>query len=519
VIDIAPSQGVARPESSKGVAASRPTTPFAKPQGVPPAADQLRASLHSPGATAGSSSSAASDIDLYRLHAKKGEHLIFEINAARSKSPLDSKLEILDADGKPIPRVVLQSVRSSYFTFKGHNSTANQDFRLHGSLDMEFDEYVYSNGEVFRLWMNPRGPDSGWLVYPGFPGDRYTYFGTTAITHSLNENCYIVEAHRPGETLIPNGLPQYTLNFENDDDDTRKLGSDSRIVFTAPADGDYLARVSDVRGFGGNDYKYQLVVREPKPDFQVKIVDKDKTVNAGSGKEFSVVATRKDEFEGAIRIRVTGLPPGFHVTSPLSIEAGQTTAYGAITADADAKQPTPEMIKHIKVVASANIGGREIKKKPMEFGEFKLEPLPKLLIHVLPATVSGKAGVVNQASPDKPAEIVIAPGETIPAVVKLERNGYNGEVKFGTEFAGRNLPHGVYVDNIGLNGMTLLRGETERTFFLTARKWVAEQERPFHLRSAEEGNQTSAPIVLKVQKRPHAPAIKDNDLAAAPESK
>ena len=67
--------------------------------------------------------------------------------------------------------------------------------------------------------------------------------------------------------------------------------------------------------------------------------------------------------------------------------------------------------------------------------------------------------------------------------MKLERNGYDGEVKFGTEFAGRNLPHGVYVDNIGLNGVTLLKGDTERTFFLTARKWVPEQSRLFHLRA------------------------------------
>src|SRR4029079_3089725 len=103
----------------------------------------------------------------------------------------------------------------------------------------------------------------------------------TPTRHRTNERGYTVEPHQPGETLIPNGLPQYTLNYENDDDDARKLGSDSRIAFTAPAEGDYLVRVPDVRGFGGNDYKYQLTVREPRPDFQVKIVDKDKTVNAG----------------------------------------------------------------------------------------------------------------------------------------------------------------------------------------------------------------------------------------------
>ena len=92
---------------------------------------------------------------------------------------------------------------------------------------------------------------------------------------------YVVEPHRPGENIIPNGLPVYTLYYENDDDGWRMLGADSRVAFTAPADGDYLVRVSDVRGMGGDDYKYQLTVRPSRPDFEVKMTAKDLTINAG----------------------------------------------------------------------------------------------------------------------------------------------------------------------------------------------------------------------------------------------
>lgn len=457
------------------------------------------------------------DADMFRLNAKKGQQLVLEINAARSKSPLDSKLEVLDAAGKPIPRVVLQAVRSSYFTFRGHNSMDRNDFRMHGAGDMEFNEYVYANGEVMKLWMNPRGPDSGFLVYPGFPGDRFTYFGTTAITHPLNETCYIVEPHSPTETLIPNGLPQYTLYYENDDEERRKLGADSRIAFNAPEDGDYLVRVSDVRGQGGDKFKYQLSVRPPRPDFQVKLVDKDLSINAGSGKEFSVIVTRKDDFDGEIRLKVTGLPPGFHVTSPLSIQADQTTAYGVVTADVDAPAPTPENSKRAKVVASATINGKDVKKKAMEFGEIKLGPKPKLLIRVMPAAIS-PPNTVSSPSKGKPVELFISPGQTIQAVVKLERNGFDGDVKFGTEFAGRNMPHGIYVDNIGLNGLTILQGENERTFFMTARKWVPEQTRLFHLRSSEAGNQTSWPVILHVRNRLDVPASKATTVAVSPDA-
>ena len=309
----------------------------------------------------------------------------------------------------------------------------------------------------------------GLFVYPGYSGDRFTYFGTTGITHALNETCYIVEPHRPDETLIPNGLPQYTLYYENDDDERRKLGSDSRIAFTAPADGDYLVRVSDVRGMGGDAYKYQLTVRPPRPDFTVSMAEKDRTMNAGSGKEFAAVATRKDEFDGEIKIEFKDLPPGFHVSSPLTIQAGQTTAYGVLSADADAPAPTPENSK--------NGEGDCLGRCEWQIGQTKAARLWRNQTGRAAEAVDSRAARFarrnesDRSSKDSskgPVEIFIAPGQTIAATVKLERNGYDGEVKFGTEFAGRNLPHGVYVDNIGLNGVTLLQGRN-RTHVLPHR--------------------------------------------------
>lgn len=423
------------------------------------------------------------DVDLFRFHARNGQRLVLEMNAARQKSPLDSRLEVLDAAGNPVPRVVLQAVRKSYFTFRGADSNQINDFRLHGWQDMELNEYVYATGEVVKLWLYPRGPDSGFIVYPGFSGNRYAYFGTTPLAHALNETCYIVEPHPPGSALIPNGLPQFTLYYENDDDGWRKLGADSRLAFTAPADGEFLVRVSDVRGFGGEDYRYELTIRPPAPDFQIKLSASDLTIHPGGGKEFMVEAERIDEFDGEIRVEVTGLPPGFHASSPLVIQAGQTTAYGTITADANAPPPTPENATLARVTASAMVHGRQIEKEPSALGELKLGGPPSLQIEVVPD------------------ELFLSPGETITAVVRVQRNGFEGDVGFGNEYSGRNLPHGVYIDNIGLNGLTLLAGESERTFFITAAKWVPETTRTFHLRAQVEGNPTSKPVTLHIRKR------------------
>ncbi len=441
------------------------------------------------------------DIDLYRFSSKKGQEWLMEVAAARQKSPLDSRIEVLDIQERPIERVVLQAVRDSYFTFRGKDSDTSDDFRVHNWEEMELNDYLYADGEVVKLWLYPRGPDSGFKVYPG-AGKRWTYFDTTPVTHAVFAPCYIVEPHAPGTTLIPNGLPVFPLYYENDDDSMRQLGSDSRLTFVAPVDGDFLVRVTDARGFDGEAFTYELTVRARQPDFRVKVAGENPVVNAGSGKEFSVSVERIDGFDGPVNIHIEGLPTGFHATSPLVIEAGQTTALGSINADATAAQPTAENSKISQLTASAVIAGQTVTREAMALGEIKLAEKPKLLITLHGSAEHSEAVVSDPNSPptpDKPLELTIAPGETISAVVRIERNGLDGRVQLGNADSGRNMPHGVYVDNIGLSGLLIVEGQVERTFFITAAKWVPESSRTFHLRSEAEGNQTSWPVLLHVR--------------------
>jgi hypothetical protein len=146
---------------------------------------------------------------------------------------------------------------------------------------------------------------------------------------------------------------------------------------------------------------------------------------------------------------------------------------------------------------------KEVVKDPVSLGEVKLADKPKLLVHIVPMGPSAAPNAASQST-SRPVELTIAPGQTISAVVRLQRSGFDGEVTFGNEHSGRNLPHGVFVDNIGLNGLTLLQGETEREFFITAAKWVPETTRMFHLRAEVEGKQTSWPVILHVRNRPDA---------------
>jgi WD40 repeat protein len=436
------------------------------------------------------------DSDLFRFSARAGEQWVFEVNAARSKSKLDSFVEILNGHGQRVPRVLLQAVRDSYFTFRGKNDSETDDFRVFNWEEMRINDYLFANGEVVKFWLFPRGPDSGFVAYPG-QGKRWGYFDTTPLTHALGEPCYIVQPHPPGTKLVANGLPVFSLYFENDDDAQRELGKDSRLYFTAPADGEYLLRIKDVRGLQGPDFRYVLTIRERHPDFKVTLSSADPVVGAGSAKEFKVSVQRLDGFEGSIRVDIANVPPGFRVSTPLVIEAGQLEALGVISAESGAKPPPSPVAKASTVTATARVGDRDVAHAVNSLGAIQLAPAPKLRVSIGPA--EGGPPAIN-ASAQEPLEFSIEPGQTITLKVKVERNGFNGQVPFGKEGAGRNLPFGVIVDNLGLNGLLVLENQQERTFFVTADRSTDEQVRVFHLTTTAAGGLSSPPVILRVKK-------------------
>ena len=469
-----------------------------EPNDTPGHATPLAAPAVATGRIMPAEQEAPADVDLYRFRARAGEAWIVETDAARSKSPLDSKIEVLDAAGRPVPRVLLRAVRDSYVTFRSIDSST-RDVRVANWEEMYLNQYLLLGGEVCKIYRMPQGPDSGINFYPR-GGSRHGYFDTSATTHALDEPVYVVEPYRPGTPLADSGLPVFTLYYENDDDARRKLGRDSRLTFTAPADGEYLVRVGDVRGFGGEKFQYRLTVRRAWPDFSVSLSG-GATVAAGSGQRISLKAQRKDEFDGPIQVEIDGLPTGYSVTTPIVIEAGHLEALGVITADVNARQQTKETWDRVKVTATATVAGRPVVKTVANLGHVKLAPRPKLIVRLLPdegETPAGEKATKVAVAKDEnvPAELTIAPGRTITAMIEIERNGFDGEVKFDVD----NLPHGVIVDNIGLSGVLIRVGETRRQIFFTAEHWVPGSTRLIHAVGNAEGNQASRPLLIHVRR-------------------
>jgi hypothetical protein len=424
--------------------------------------------------------------DWYAMHAKANEPWVLEINASRSGSPMDSLIDILDEKGEPIVRTRLQATRESYFTFRGKDSSIADDFRLHRWEDMELNEYLYAAGEVVKLWLYPRGPDSGFKVYPGF-GKRFTYFDTTATTHALNEPAWIVRELAENEPAIPNGLPIFPIYYSNDDDGNRIGGTDSKITFVPKQDGKFLIRIRDARGAAGDKFGYTLSINRPKPRFEFRLEQKEIVLRPGVGTEFSLVVDRFDGCDGEIQVRMEGVPEGIHIKQPLTIQAGQHKAIGSLHAPT-----TLDGISEFKVQfhCETKNGDRTIVAPEAKELLVKVNPKPTMQLKVV------KLGQPGDAAPIE--ELQIRPGQTISAQLVIERGENKADIAFGGDDSGRNLPHGCYVDNIGLSGLLIPAGQSTREVFITAAPWVEPQTRLFHLRANVEGSPTTLPILIRV---------------------
>ena len=205
-------------------------------------------------------------------------------------------------------------------------------------------------------------------------------------------------------------------------------------------------------------------------------------------------ATREDGFSGPIEIRVKGLPKDLSLPGKIVIEPNQYRAFTVLQAGSEFAGLTGEAAKEVELIASAKIGGRKVEKIVGSLGEVTVHEEPKLFVRIAPDRDSGEVAT------DGMLELVLHPGETITAKIVADRLGLKDRIDFGKEDSGRNLPHGVYVDNIGLNGLMIPEGQSEQQFFITAADWVSETVREFHVRTTGKEKQTSQSVRLIIRK-------------------
>jgi hypothetical protein len=449
----------------------------------------------------------AADADIYSFDAEQGQRLVIETRAAMLGSPADTKIEVLDAKGEPVPQVLLQATKDSWLTLRSTDASS-AGIRLGQFMEMELNDYMYFNGEVVKISRLARGPDDD-MIYYTRGGVRRAYFNTSGAGHGLDEPCYVVEPKPVGSKIVPNGLPTFTLNYTNDDDSERLAGKDSRLLFTAPAKGKYLVRVTDTRGWSGERFAYRLIVRPPEPAFTATLASKGSmNIPAGSGEQFVVKVERKDGWEGDVRVNISNAPAGFFVTTPVVVQAGHLTATGSIYALPDVKQAAADFSK-MTLTATAVVNGKEISQPVTGLDPISVVAPSKQTLFLEP-DVAGKPAGDGKTAPAKPYEVTITPGDRVSVWLRVDRHGNDALLALDVE----NLPHGVIVDSIGLNGVQIRANENEREIFLSCAKWVPEQDRLIQVvtgsaraNESTEGLQSGFPVLLKVRKSPTAVAM------------
>lgn len=436
------------------------------------------------------------DVDHFRFEAKQRRPVIVEVFARRLGTAMDPRIEVLDAEGRSVPRVVLRPVAETNVAFRDHGSR-QRTIRLTVWNDLAMRDYVLIGREVLRITELPRNPDDdavfwGLGIARSSLGERMAAFETTPEQHAMGQSILKVEPYPPGTTLPAGGAAPVTLTYRNDDGGPGFQG-DARVTFDPPKDGTYIVRVENASGLGGPDHGYHLVVREPRPDFRLSLNTENPNVPRGGTALVTASVERIDGFNAPIDVALEGLPEGITATTAriepdfhageIVLMAAPTAASGESTtwsAVARARTESGEVITHAINPGQAG-------------GFLTVTPPPNL--KVVPQT----------------DRVTIRPGERVSFNLAVDRGpAFKGRVPIDV----RNLPYGVRVLNIGLNGVLITERETERTVFLYAEPWVAAQERPFFAVGKCEAAGTehsSAPVSLIVEPRPAVVATASGD--------
>ena len=409
------------------------------------------------------------DVDRFQFRARGKDRLVIEVQASRLGSDLDSIVDILDGQGELVPRARVRAISETYLVLRDHGSR-DRAMRIQSWSDLAVDDFVMIGEELLKIESLPRGPDSD-MVFQNFRDQRLGLLGTTPASHALGPSLYKVQVF-PADSRFPdNGMPVVNLGFQNDDGGPT-YGADSFLLFDVPKDDDYIVRLRDVRGDGGPSFFYRVTVRKPRPDFAISMTPVNPNIPEGGRIPITVTAERFDGFEGPIQVWMDGLPSGVSC-EPGSISEGMFSATLVLShRQQEGSQTDIDGFPHL--YAQAMIDGRAV-------------------THVLEA--SSTSHVVSiLPRPDihvrvEPKELTMVPGQEQVLKVFVDRvDGFSQRVPIQIQ----NLPRGVRVLDVGLNGVLVTEEQSSREFVLFAEPWARPQSRSFCAVGRVEASSTTA---------------------------
>lgn len=244
--------------------------------------------------------------------------------------------------------------------------------------------------------------------------DRYSFHATKGAPWAFEVAARRLDSEMDSEIKVRDA--KGNVLAENDD----ALGKDSRLEWSAPADGDYTLEVRDLAGHGGPTYFYNLTALPLRPDFRLKC-DVDRAMIApGNRTAWFIIAERRYGAAGEIKVEVKGLPPGV-TAPPLTIPAEMTQGPIILSAAPDAKID----FSTVEVIGTMMLPGPDGKPAPATRVAHPLEEI------YLPGGGRGQTEVLTQGVAITEAndievsvasqEISIAPGGTAKIEVTIKR--------------------------------------------------------------------------------------------------
>ncbi|HEV2494219.1 MAG TPA: hypothetical protein VG204_14225 [Terriglobia bacterium] len=422
------------------------------------------------------------DQDYFRFKATRGERLAVEVAASRLGSSLDSVIEIVDAGGNPVPRATIRCLNQTVTTLSDRDSRT-QFIRFTSLSGFHVNDYVMIGDELDQIVAIPDQPDAD-VVVKGIGGVREAFLGTSPDVHAVNTLIYRAQALPPGAEFPPNGLPVFRLTWRNDDGGPG-YGADSRLDFVAPKDGEYIVHLRDVRGLEGRDFAYRLTLKASSPDFKLAANPENPNIPRGGSIPVTVSADRLLGYTGPITVEVKGLPRSI-TASRAEIPEGQDSTVVVLSAAPDAALDQPPA--PIQFVGVGRVNGRDLRR---------VEESPLQLASIIPAP-----DVVVRTEPTR---IALEPGKEVKVRLDVKRqNGFKGRVPCSVQ----NLPPGVRVVNVGLNGVLVTEDQSTRTFTLRAEDWAKPIDQPIYVVAEVESNSptlhASPALLLKVEDKREA---------------
>jgi hypothetical protein len=269
------------------------------------------------------------------------------------------------------------------------------------------------------------------------------------------------------------------------------LGKDSRLEFTAPETGDYVARIADLQERQGPNATYRLSILPARPDFRLSCTPDRVAVGPGGHVLLNVAVQRLNGFDGEVALQVEDLPAGVSLLGTTGIRPGRKEVNLVLTA---APGAMPQAV-FLRVTGAATIDGKSIRRTAQALEETarKGDNQPPRPARLPVAAVTLPPDVVLTAPTDP---LTLAPGKSLEVKVRVERQeGVKGKISLSA----LDLPDGVTAANVDV-----AEDKREATIILKAEEKAASVETQILLAAKLPGEnsraalQVSAPIPLKV---------------------